>query len=129
MEWLVVVGLGALVYYLAKKSPGVQPTTSLDPDMSVPSTGIGFDNPPSPAKANGSPYRSSSNQIRLQTSFMNAPTDQKVLAYQTPRRYWSGREDVVVAGNYMTDAQNTLMTQDVPPIVQTAPTGTGGQKI
>jgi len=127
MEWLVVGGLGLLVWYLAKKAPGVQPTTSLGPDMMVP--GGGAASVPSPATSNGSPYIAASNQLRLQTTYQYATDDQKVFAATTPRAYWHGRDSVIQGGNYMTDAQSSLMTQDVPAIVQPALPGAGGNKI
>lgn len=119
MPWLVVVGLGLLVCYLARKAPGVQATTSLEPDMAVPGTGAS--SIPSPATANGSPYISESNQIRLGVGYQYVNNDQKMTSDMTPRKFWSGRDAVITGGNYMTDAQSSLMTQDVPPIVQDAP--------
>lgn len=118
MPWLVVIGLGVLVCYLAKKSPGVQSTTSLGPDIMVPGTGAS--GVPSPATANGSPYIAESNQLRLGVSYQYVGTEDKVTSDMTPRRYWQGRDRVIAGGNYMTDAQSSLMTQDVPPVVETA---------
>lgn len=128
MEWLVVSGLIALVVYLARQAPGVQPTTSVGPDMNVPATGLGLT---SPATGGGSPYASSANQLRLATSYQLVGEDQKVLARDVPDRYWGRRRGVVVGGNYMTDADSSLRTQDVPALVQTVPNGssTSGQKI
>ncbi len=117
MPWLVVIGLGVLVCYLARKAPGAQETTSLGADFSVPGTGAS--GVPSPAKANGSPYISEANGLRLDVSFQYVDSP-KATSAATPRTFWSGRDRVVTGGNYMTDAQSSLMTQDVPPVVQTA---------
>ncbi len=117
MPWLVVVGLGLLVCYLARKAPGMQPTTSLGPDMMVPGTGM--TSVPSPAKSNGSPYIAESNELRLGVSYQYAMAP-KGTSDMTPRRFWQGRDQVIAGGNYMTDANSSLMTQDVPPVVQSA---------
>jgi hypothetical protein len=128
MPWLVVVGLGLLVCYLARKAPGMQATTSLEADMTIPGTGAS--GVPSPAKANGSPYIAESNEIRLQTSYQYVNNDQKMISDMSPRQRWSGRDRVIAGGNYMTDAQSSLMTQDVPPVVQDANSqNTAGTKI
>ena len=125
--WLVAVGLLALVVYLGRQSPGPAATTMLPPDNSVPPIGAGP--VPSPAKYGGSPYNNATNQVGLRAS--TTYVDSSMADYkQTPRAvYWAQRQRSVVGGNYMTDAESNLMTQDVPPLVTTGPSGSGGQKL
>lgn len=124
MPWLVALGLFGLVCYLARKAPG-QPATNLDSDMSVPGTGV--TNISSPATSNGSPTASSANALRLDTTYQYAGLGG--YSQTRPRRFWAGRDGVVTGGNYMTDAQASLMTQDVPALVTTAPSTTTGTKL
>ena len=92
MEWIFVVGLGLLVFALAKKAPvtGSDPnasltTGSLDPSSTIPANG---QQPPlSPATAGGSPLGTRGNQLRNRMQYQLAQPDQKLLARDNPTHY------------------------------------------
>lgn len=126
--WLVAAGLLAIVVYLGRQSPGPA-ATSLPPDNSTPATGT---SPVlSPAMTGANPYINGTNLVTLGTSARMI--DNSRMAYsKTPRgNMWAMRQRSLVGGNYMTDADSQLMTQNVPPLVQTvsANTTSSGQKL
>lgn len=117
--FLVVVGLGALVFYLARKAPS-NPNTSgsvVGPDPMISATGANWVQ--SPASANGNPLINNANSIRLDTTYQNAPTaGNKVVSSQVPNRQWRKYRKALDSGaDYLTDANNQLMTQNVPATV------------
>ncbi len=119
--WLVVVGLVALVVYLGRQSPG--PTaTSLPPDISVPPVGAGP--VPSPAKSGGNPYINATNQVGLRATTQYLDNNMSAYKIAPTAAMWGARQRSVTGGNYMTDADTQIMTQSVPPVIQTVSNGT-----
>lgn len=129
---LVVIGLGALVFYLARKAPANANTagTVIGPNPLI--SAVGANNVQSPATANGSPQISQANQLRLNTTYQNAVTAPgKVVSSQVPNRVWRKRRKALnSSADYLTDADNSLMTQSIPAIVsQTNNLSTVGVKV
>ncbi len=130
--FLVVVGLGALVFYLARKAPANPNTagTVVGPDPLISATGANWVQ--SPATANGSPLINNANSIRLDTTYQNAVSAPgKVVSSQVPNRVWRKRRKALnSSADYLTDADNSLMTQSIPAIVtQTNNLSTVGVKV
>lgn len=126
--WLVAVGLLALVVYLGRQSPGPAATTMLPPENNVPPVGAGP--VPSPAKYGGSPYNNATNQIGLRASTTYVDSSYADYKMVPTGAMWAARQRSVVGGNYMTDQDSSLMTQNVPPLVVQVPNGTPtGQKL
>lgn len=123
--WLVALGLVALVVYLGRQSPGAS-ATSLPPDNSVPS--LGAATVQSPATTGANPYINSTNRVGLRASAQYV--DQLTPKVTPNAQYWGARQRSVIGGNYMTDQDTQIMTQNVPPLVQTVTNGTPqGQKL
>lgn len=126
--WLVAVGLLALVVYLGRQSPGPAATTSLPPDNSVPPVGAGP--VPSPAKFGANPYNNATNQVGLRASTTYVESNMAAYKLTPPGALFGRRQVSVIGGNYMTDANAQIMTQDVAPLVQTVSNDTPtGQKL
>jgi hypothetical protein len=117
--FLVVLGLGALVFYLARKAPANPNNTGsvVGPDPMISATGANWVQ--SPATANGNPNINNANSIRLDTTYQNAPTAPgKVVSDMVPNRQWKRRRAAMDnQADYLTDANNMLMTQTVAPVV------------
>lgn len=125
--WLVAVGLLALVVYLGRQSPGPA-ATSLPPDNSVPP--VGASPVLSPAMTGANPNINGTNQVALQASAQYVDNNSVYVKRIAPSQRWAAQRRSVTGGNYMTDAQSQLRTQDVPPLVQTVTNTTPtGQKL
>ena len=113
MLW-VMLGLGALVVFLARRAPDTTPgAQTLGPDTSLPALGVVTSI--SPAMSAGAPGIAYQNEIRLNTNYQMAPD--KIRSESTPRGFWKGRAPAVGgSANYPTDADSSLMTQDIPQI-------------
>lgn len=125
--WLVALGLVALVVYLGRQSPGPS-ATSLPPENTVPPIGAGP--VPSPAKFGANPYNNATNQVGLRatTTYVDSSTADYKLT--PPAAMWGARQRSVIGGNYLTDQDTQIMTQNVAPVVQTVSNGTpSGQKL
>jgi hypothetical protein len=137
MLWGVAILVG-IVYLLAKNapsSPTAQGSTTLAPDNTIPATGN--NGVPSPATAGGGPNQSmnnSGNRIRRNMTYQNAVNGQKLVASMTtPSAAWKKRSKALDPNqpNYLTDANSSLMTQQVAPQTTTVlPDGdTNGTKV
>lgn len=128
---LVVVGLVALVIYLGRKAPANPNTggTVVGPDPMISATGANWVQ--SPASSNGSPLINNQNGIRVATTYQNAQSAPgKIVSAQVPNRTWARtRQAMDNSADYLTDANNSLMTQDIPPIVQQTNNQTVGTKL
>jgi len=122
--WIVAIGVGLVVLYLARKTPNVDASasTALGPDTSI--SALGAANVPSPATANGRSLRNYQNQIALETNYAMAMPSDKLVSSQSPGASWSRRKMVQASGaDYLTDAQSSLRTQEVPALTQQMPAG------
>jgi len=125
--WLVALGLVALVVYLGRQSPGPS-ATSLPPENNVPPIGAGP--VPSPAKFGASPYNNATNQVGLRATTQYVDSSMADYKLTPPAVAWGRRQQSVLGGNYLTDQDTQIMTQNVPPVVQTVTNGTlTGQKL
>ena len=117
--FLVVIGLGVLVLHLAHKAPANPNNTGImvGADPMISATGANWVQ--SPASANGSPLINNANAVRLDTTYQNAPTAPgKIVSDQVPNRSWVKRRRAMdSSADYLTDANNQLMTQSVAPVV------------
>jgi hypothetical protein len=125
--WLVAVGLIALVVYLGRQSPGPA-ATSLPPDNSVPS--VGAATVQSPATTGANPYINSTNRVGLRATTQYVDSSMSDYKLTPPSVMWARRQQSVLGGNYLTDQDTQIMTQNVAPVVQTVTNGTpAGQKL
>lgn len=106
MLW-VVLGLGALVVFLARRAPDTTPGQTLGPDTSLPALGIVTSI--SPAMSAGAPGIAYQNEVRLNTNYQMAPD--KIRSESTPRAFWKGRAPAMGGvGNYPTDADSNTFS-------------------
>lgn len=138
MLWGIAILVG-IVYLLAKNapdSPTAQGSITLAPDNTIPA--VGNNGIPSPATAGGGPNQSmnnSANMIRRNVTYQQAANGDKLVASMTsPSTAWRKRNKALDPNqpNYLTDANSSLMTQQVPPLTTTVmPDGdtTGGTKV
>lgn len=124
---LAVIGLVALVFYLAHKAPANPNTagTVVGPDPMISATGANWVQ--SPASSNGSPLINNQNGIRVQTTYLDAQVAPgKIVSSQVPNRTWARtRQAMDAQADYLTDANNQLMTQNIPPIVSQSSNNSG----
>jgi hypothetical protein len=127
--WIVVLGLGALVFGLARKAPATSGATSqVGPNPYISATGANWVQ--SPATSNGRPNINNANAIALETNYQNAAPGGKVVSSMVPNANWQRRRAALdQQADYLTDANNRLMTQNVPPIVSQTNTDTSGTKL
>jgi hypothetical protein len=113
--FVVVIILGFVAVAMAKKSPGTQAEQSLPPDTSLPS--LGATDKFSPALSGNSHLIATDNRLRLGMAYQNSPT---VTDKMPPRRIELGTLVGIRGG--LTDAQSSLKTQEVPPLVENVTT-------
>jgi hypothetical protein len=107
--FFVIVILGFVAVAMAKKAPNMS-GESLPPDTSLPATGA--TDKFSPALTGGSGLIAQDNRVRLGMRYRNAPN----LLPQTKLRPIPMKTLPGIMGG-LTDAQASLKTQDVPPLV------------
>jgi hypothetical protein len=107
--FFVIVILGFVAVAMAKKAPNTA-GESLPPDTSLPATGA--TDKFSPALTGGSGLIAQDNRVRLGMRYRNAPN----LLPRTKLRPIPMKSLPGIMGG-LTDAQSSLKTQDVPPLV------------
>ena len=128
--WIVVLGLGALVFGLARKAPPNPSgsSTTVGPNPYISATGANWVQ--SPATSNGRPNINNANSIALETNYQNALPGGKVVSSMVPNAVWKQRRKALdQQADYLTDSNPALFTQSVPPIVTQTNTDTSGTKL
>ena len=121
---IVAIGLGLVVLYLARKAPNVDAAAAIAPGPDTSISALGAYPIPSPATANGRRFGNYQNSIMLETNYMMAQDSQKLVASQSPARTFTRLNMVKSTGaDYLTDAQSSLRTQEVPALTQQLPAG------